>query len=101
MDGGRFEKNRNCPKVPTKARNTYWHPATRPQQPTAPHNTPQSALKCPKVPTTPNNRTAEASSLRHMQHSLVDPKGKFIFSTVHKFKGLECRTVGLLDDFNY
>jgi hypothetical protein len=36
-----------------------------------------------------------------MQHSLVDPKGKFIFSTVHKFKGLECRTVGLLDDFNY
>ena len=35
------------------------------------------------------------------QYSILDTKVKYIFSTVHKFKGLECDTVRLLDDFNY
>ena len=33
--------------------------------------------------------------------SIEDKKVKYIFSTVHKFKGLECDTVRLLDDFTY
>ena len=33
--------------------------------------------------------------------SITDPTVDYIFSTVHKFKGLECSTVRLLDDFSY
>jgi len=35
------------------------------------------------------------------QYSIVDPRVDYIFSTVHKFKGLECDTVRLLSDFCY
>jgi len=35
------------------------------------------------------------------QFGMEDPRVKFVFSTVHKFKGLEMDNVRLLDDFNY
>ena len=35
------------------------------------------------------------------QYSILDSRVKYIFSTVHKFKGMECDTVRLMDDFSY
>ena len=35
------------------------------------------------------------------QYGMHDPRVDIVFSTVHKFKGLEMDTVRLLDDFNY
>ena len=35
------------------------------------------------------------------QYGMEDPQVEIVFSTVHKFKGLEMDTVSLLDDFNY
>ena len=35
------------------------------------------------------------------QYGMHDPRVDMVFSTFHKFKGLEMDTVRLLDDFNY
>ena len=35
------------------------------------------------------------------KYGMHDPRVDMVFSTVHKFKGLEMDTVRLLDDFNY
>ena len=35
------------------------------------------------------------------QYEMHDPRVDMVFSTIHKFKGLEMDTVRLLDDFNY